>query len=51
MDNTDYLLSKYSYIFSQPLSPLSQYLKVDDSDDENADIQTEDGSDEIKLET
>jgi hypothetical protein len=51
MDNTEFLLSKFSHIFSQPLSPLSQYLKVDDSDYENGDIQTKTESDEVKLET
>jgi hypothetical protein len=30
MDNTDFILSKFSYIFSQPLSPLSQYLKLEE---------------------
>ena len=34
MDNTDFILSKFSYIFSQPLSPLSQYLTLQEGADE-----------------
>ena len=42
MDNTDFIMSKFSYIFSQPASPLSQYLNLDGSAEE--DTKTEDAS-------
>ncbi|MEM7304672.1 MAG: hypothetical protein AAF372_04010 [Pseudomonadota bacterium] len=51
MDNTDFILSKFSYIFSQPLSPLSKYLKLDEVVSELAQAEELRKSDDQKTDT